>query len=288
MRENHPVSARHARYLGADGSGRKGQARIMRLAVLSDIHGNQVALQAVLADLQQAGGADRIWILGDLVMAGPRPVECLHMIRDLQAASPKTVEVIGGNTDRYVVTGQRRAEKIETADDWANYPKRQRWIGERFSQMAEKLSWADAEYLKKTLGRELELNVPGYGWVIGFHAMPGDDELFFELNTPDDILLDSLYEREGRLALCGHTHHRMDRDLGQWRLINVGSVGLPNDDPRASYAILTFDGDQVTVDLRLVPFDSEAVIADMNAQQHPDRDWVAQVLRNGKAARPTI
>jgi len=254
----------------------------MRLAVLSDIHGNQVALQAVLADLQQVGGADRTWILGDLVMAGPRPVECLQLIRDLQTASPKTVEVIGGNTDRYLVTGYRPADKLKNAEAWANFPVQLRLNAERIAQVAEKLSWTDAEYLQKILHKELELDVPGYGWVIGFHAMPGDDERYLDATAPDDLLLDALYEREGRLALCGHTHHRMDRDLGPWRLVNVGSVGLPNDDTRASYAILTFDADQVAVDLRLVSFDNEAVIADMIAQQHPSRELVTQVLRTGK------
>ncbi len=254
----------------------------MRLAVLSDIHGNLIALQAVLTDLQQVGGADRTWILGDLVMSGPRPAECLQIIRDLQSASPKTVEVIGGNTDRYLVTGYRRSEKIKNAEEWAQYPERQRWIGERFAWMAAKLSWADVEYLQQILNRELELNIPGFGWVIGFHAMPGDDEVILDASVPDDVLLDALYEREGRLALCGHTHVRMDKDLGKWRLVNVGSVGLPNGDTRASYCILTFDGDQVIVDVRQVSYDREAVIADMNQQQHPDRDWVAKVLRNGK------
>jgi predicted phosphodiesterase len=74
----------------------------MRLAVLSDIHGNRLALEAVLHDLKQCGGADKTWVLGDLCAFGPRPVECLHLIRDL----PQT-EVIRGNTDRYLVTGER-------------------------------------------------------------------------------------------------------------------------------------------------------------------------------------
>src|SRR5215470_4767909 len=74
----------------------------MRLAILSDIHGNLLALEAVLQDLEEAGGADKLWILGDLVAYGPRPAECLARIRDLKEA-----KVIAGNTDRYVFNGDR-------------------------------------------------------------------------------------------------------------------------------------------------------------------------------------
>jgi len=255
----------------------------MRLAVLSDIHGNLAALDAVLADLQQAGGADRTWVLGDLVMAGPHPAECVQRIRDMQAAAPKTVEVIGGNTDRYLVTGQRRSQKIENEAGWGRFAEELRKRSARHLWIMERLSWTDAEFLLKTLRRELDLEIPGYGWAIGFHGGPGNDEFNMLPDTPDDVLLDALYDSEGHIAFCGHTHQAMDRDLGRWRVVNVGSIGLPNDDRRATYAIATFEGAQVTVDIRRVPFDSEAVIREMADQQHPDAEWVANVLRTGKS-----
>src|SRR5262249_49786772 len=109
----------------------------MRLAVFSDIHGNLVAFEAALADLEALGGADRIWILGDLAAYGPRPAECIRRVKELvgddenrpkdggshdtpsqNGASrdekrPK-VRAISGNTDRYLVTGQRMAEAPAT------------------------------------------------------------------------------------------------------------------------------------------------------------------------------
>ena len=74
----------------------------MRLAILSDIHGNLLALDAVLRDLKDAGGADKLWILGDLVALGPRPAECLARIREM-----KDAKAISGNTDRYVFNGDQ-------------------------------------------------------------------------------------------------------------------------------------------------------------------------------------
>src|SRR4051812_15315475 len=95
-----------------------------RLAVLSDIHGNLLALEAVLHDLEQLGGADKIWILGDLCAFGPRPVEVLDKINEL-----KDARVISGNTDRYLVTGQR--PKLNTPKDEAEWQLAQNMMRER-------------------------------------------------------------------------------------------------------------------------------------------------------------
>ncbi len=205
------------------------------------------------------------------------------MIRALKDASPKTVHVIGGNTDRALITGQRRADKVENAEDWAKFAEKLRWLTSCYTWVIERLPWPDAEFLAKTLRRELDLEIPGYGWAIGFHGAPGNDEFSMLPDTPADVLLDALIDSEGRIAFCGHTHNAMDRDLGRWRVVNVGSVGLPNDDRRATYALVTFENGTATVDLRRVPFDSEAVIRDMERLQHPDVEWVAKVLRTGKA-----
>src|SRR5687768_3792500 len=87
----------------------------MRLAVLSDIHGNLTALESVLEDLHAAGGADQVWVLGDLAAFGSRPVECIQRVQGLSETFGKdNVRVIRGNTDRYLVTGERpRTEPVK-------------------------------------------------------------------------------------------------------------------------------------------------------------------------------
>ncbi len=248
----------------------------MRLALLSDIHGNLHALQAVLADLQAAGGADRIWVLGDLVAFGPAPVACLDAIRALPA---ETTSVIQGNTDRYVTTWARPHQDKPTPDQWESYVARMMQRDASFAWTARQLSGADAEYLLK-LGTDLSLTVEGYGPIVGFHAGPGDDEMVLLPYTPEDVILDALMIREGRLAVGGHTHRPMDRDLGDWRFVNPGSVGLPFDgDQRASYALITIENGAAQVDIRRVPYAVEAAIAALQESDHPAGAFTIERLR---------
>lgn len=252
----------------------------MRLAVLSDIHGNLLALQAALADLEAAGGADQTWILGDLVAFGPEPGSCLQTIRALPG---ETTKVIQGNTDRYVVSGARPPSPPVTPDDWPRIAATIQQRDRNFGWTTAHLSGEEAEYLYK-LGTDLSLEAAGYGWAVGFHAAPGDDEMTLLPDTPDDVILDALLDRQGRLAFGGHTHLPMDRDLGAWRMVNPGSVGLPLDgDQRASYALVTFDGGAAQVDIRRVAYDVAAVIAALEAGDNPAKDWVIERLRTAGA-----
>lgn len=254
----------------------------MRLAVLSDIHGNRHALDAALADLDAVGGADLVWILGDLAAFGPDPVGCIERIRELPE---ETTRVIQGNTDRYLYSGARPAWGAPDEAAWRDIMARLRERDLNFGWTTQRLDWEHAEYLLK-LPTDLDVEVTAFGWVIGFHAAPGDDELVLLPDTDDEEVLDALLIREGRLAFGGHTHRPMDRDLGAWRMVNPGAVGLPFDgDPRAAYALATFEAGDVQIDIRRVEYDVEAVIAALHEGDHPAVDWVAARLRD--ASPPT-
>ncbi len=246
----------------------------MRLAVLSDIHGNLAALEAALADLGARGGADKVWVLGDLAAFGPDPAGAVARVR----AIPE-VSAIYGNTDRYLTSGRRPQMPIPDAAAWGRAKATLESRDGGFAWTVGQLDYAAFEYLRD-LPAELSLEVDGFGWVVGFHAVPGDDEAVRRPDTPDDVLLDDLLDREGRVALCGHTHLPMDRALNGWRWINVGSVGLPFDgDPRACYAVLHFDGGALHVEHRRVAYDVDAVIKKLVA---PNREWVANILRTAR------
>lgn len=254
----------------------------MRLAVLSDIHGNLAALEATLNDLEAVGGADLTWCLGDIALFGSRPSECIQRIKALAEANEgKTFKVIGGNADRYLINGER--PRWPSAKDEDGFKKQ---IGEWRAFNAgllwclEQMRFEDYEFLKKIRGHELGQDVEGFGHVIGYHAVPGNDETNLTPETSDEEARDLLLDREGRMGIGGHIHRQYDRDLGNWRIINPGSIGMPVDvRGQAGWALLTFENGQVQVDLRRVPFDVEAVIEDLKAVGHPAVEWVATRLR---------
>jgi predicted phosphodiesterase len=245
----------------------------MRLAVLSDIHGNLTAFEAAWTDVQQQGAFDQIWILGDLAAFGPRPAACIQRVRELQEQLGKDkFKVIGGNTDRYLVNGTR-PRTPSAADEEAFKKLTSIWQTRdtALNWAVGQISYADYEFLKQIRGGELSLQVPGYGPVIGYHGVPGNDESnALKPDTPDAEASDALLDREGRLGIGGHTHLRMDRQIGAWRAVNVGSVGWSFGDPgKAEWGLFTFDQGQVTVELRPVVYDVQHVLADFAAVEHP-------------------
>jgi predicted phosphodiesterase len=250
----------------------------MRLAVLSDIHGNIVALDSVMADLVDAGSADMIWVLGDLALFGSDPKAVIQQVRDLP-----NVQVIQGNTDRYLVTGVRPAMPLpQDKDAWASMSSLLVQRDATFRWTCGRLSYEHYVYLRD-LPTDLTLEVGGYGTLTAFHAAPGDDEFRLAPDTDDSVISEKLAVTPAGLAIMGHTHIPMDRQVGQWRVLNVGSVGLPLDgDPRASYALLDFDDEgKLSVDLRRVTYDVEKAVGFLHALEHPTAELQGARLRAG-------
>lgn len=254
----------------------------MRLAVFSDIHGNLAALEAAIVDYEARGGADTVWVLGDLAAFGPRPAECIgRVVAWREAHGAEGFKLIGGNTDRYLVHGTRpRSAPAADADalralaaQWATRDATLNWA-------AGRLSFDDYELLRGIIGAEVGLDAPGYGYVIGYHGVPGDDEINLTADTPDEQAADYLLDREGRLGIGGHIHRQLDRRAGAWRVLNVGSIGMSFDSRgRASWGLFSFEGGELTVELRTVAYDVDAVIADLEAVGHPAPGWFAGIIR---------
>ncbi|NOG49305.1 MAG: metallophosphoesterase [Chloroflexi bacterium] len=175
------------------------------------------ALNVVLDDLAASGPFDVTWCLGDLAAFGPRPLECVDVIRRLaETDEGKTFKVIGGNTDRYLIGGERL--RVGAAQDEAELKRLAGELQTRDTMLnwsMGALDWENYKFLRTILRRELATNVPGYGVVLGFHAVPGDDEAFLTDSTPDELVADIMLDREGRLGIGGHTH-RQAQPLGRW------------------------------------------------------------------------
>jgi predicted phosphodiesterase len=250
----------------------------MRLAVFSDIHGNLGAFQAALADFETHGGADRIWFLGDFAAMGSRPAECVRLVREMVAAAEAdeakkgTIRCIRGNTDRYLTTGERpRQDPITEAEQYPRAVKGLAALHDGLMWGTAQLPFEEYEFLAK-LGTDIEQYVDGFGNIVGYHGTPGDDEgRLLSPDTDEETASDMLLDREGRLGIGGHIHVQMDRMLRNgWRAINVGSVGNSFDQPGfAQYGYFTFANGGMTAELRSVPYDLEAAVADLKAVDFP-------------------
>jgi putative phosphoesterase len=247
----------------------------MRLALLSDVHGNSIALEAVLADVEAGGGVDAYWFLGDLVAMGHDPVGVLERITALPGAS-----FVRGNTDRYLVTGERPYPQV---DDVAADPA----LAGRFGEVSAQFAWSAGavtsagwrEWLAE-LPTEVRTTLPDGTRVLGVHASPGVDDGPGINDDPDELLAARLAGCDADVVLGGHTHRPLDRRVEGTRAVNLGSVSNPvAPDLRASYVVVSADDRAHTVEHRRVEYDHGAVITALEALAHPGRSWLIRHQR---------
>jgi predicted phosphodiesterase len=247
----------------------------VRLGVIADIHGNDVALRAVLKDADRLD-VDRWWALGDLVLFGPRPAEVLERLHDLAGLS-----MLRGNTDRYVLTGEQPAPHATAAHAAGSVD-----LVERYAAMAAGIGWTrgvlDQSGLLShltTLPAQLHLQLPSGATVLGVHASPGaDDGPGIEPDLADDALRPLLAGCGADIVIGGHTHFATDRLIDGIRALNPGSAGLPRTCGTASWILLGGDGEALAVTHRGVPFDVDAVVSDLHRRRHPNAEFVASIL----------
>lgn len=247
----------------------------MRLGVIADIHGNDVALRAVLEDAERLH-VDRWWALGDLVLFGPRPVEVLEILRTLPG-----IEMLSGNTDRYVLTGEQPAPHATAADAAASLD-----LVQRYAAMAAGIGWtrgvldqAGMLTLLTTLPTQLRLQSPSGADVLGVHASPrADDGPGIAPDITDDRLRLLLAGCDADIVVGGHTHRVTDRHIEGIRALNPGSVGMPRGIGTTGWLLLEDDGHGPVVTQRTVPFDVNAVVEDLHRRRHPNTEFVASIL----------
>ncbi len=232
----------------------------MRVAVLSDIHGNLHALEAVLA-ATDAAGVDEVWCLGDVVGYGARPNECCELVRERASVC------LAGNHDLVVVGTLGLEEFSHDAADAAEWSR---------GQLAEenRVYLAGLPSITERDGTLLA------------HASPRDP--VWEYVLSNDVALAALAATEAPLVLVGHSHVALDLGLteghltgglaeagtevdlaaSRW-LLNPGSVGQPRDgDPRAAWLLLDFDARRASFER--VDYDIAATQAEIREAGLPE------------------
>ncbi len=232
----------------------------MRLALFSDIHGNLVALKAVLADIE-ARGVDDIICLGDVATLGPRPHEVIALIRELDCPC------IIGNHDAFMLdpdlihTYTKVPIVIESVD----------WCREQLS--------ADELDFFKGFVPSLRIALPDGRGLFIYHATPRSHMEDLLATTPPEQVDEMLAGHDEALMIGGHTHIQMFRQHRGRLLINPGSVGLPFKEytagqapevlPHAEYAIIQADEDAVSVELKRVALDKAELRAALEGSDYP-------------------
>jgi len=236
----------------------------MRIAIISDTHGNALALDAVLADIAEAA-PDQIVCLGDAIQGGPQPVELVARLRTL--ACP----VVLGNADAYLLSGEDSDAEAVSAERLRKLDAVRSW------QLAE-LSTDDIAFIK-TFQPTVALPLGNGQRLLCFHGSPTSfDDVIVPL-TPDEEVQRVLDLQDDTIYTGGHTHVQFVRHFGCTFHFNPGSVGLAyrhgqqdhtlRANPWAEYALLTVTAGRVALEFRRVPFDVARLIDVYRASGRP-------------------
>jgi predicted phosphodiesterase len=226
---------------------------MMRIVIFSDVHGNLVALEAVLAAIGREPTPDALFVAGDLVLFGPRPAEALSLLRSLDGA-----RFVKGNTDQYLIDNR--------GDD------------PMVAFVRQRLTAADMAFIRD-LPFEQRLEVaPGHELLV-VHANPRDLEEPIKPDQADALIRPWFEGVTAEVVAFGHYHVPFVRHLDGRALVDVASVGMSRDgDQRATYAILTWARSRWQIEHHRVVYDIDAVAHDYLAVDFPNGEQVAQQL----------
>lgn len=265
----------------------------LRLAVLGDVHGNVLALDAALADIKRQH-VDRIAITGDLVFNGPRPAEVVDRIRTLESQGAL---VVAGNTEIAVTdfdyTGafpwlEQVPPSNRAAAEWAH------------DQLSDdQLDWLRRLPNERRVWSEDTL-------VLVCHGSPGSITGGLSADLDPTVTVERVTRTDARVIVCGHTHHADVRELGRKLIVNPGSCGFAFDgDPNAAWALLTIpdepaaanpdadeDDDESVTDtaaptaqLFRAKYDANAAAEEVAARGLPGDVYKAATIRTGRLVR---
>ncbi len=234
----------------------------MRIAVISDVHANLPALQAVVDDLL-ALGCDTIWCTGDLVGRGPYPGDVIDELRSLE------IPIVQGNWDEAV--GLRREHP---GVPWANHEDEAAGLASLVWTIAhtsdEQRSWLRQLPAMHRLSAEDRS-------ILLFHGSPLRQTEYLWADRPSRVFARIGSDQGDDLLCFGNTHEAFHRVVGKSHFVAAGSVGSGSpDDPTARYAVIDMAGAELMVNFRSVAYDHQAVEDEMRAAGlSPSLLWAA-------------
>ena len=237
----------------------------MRAGVISDIHANNIALQEVLKDIKNEN-CDKIYCLGDLILAGPQPKDIIDFVKD------QNWTIIQGNTDKLIA--EYGPEVLEMMQD--KYPIMANAIEDDVLFVDEETK----EFLKN-LPPQLEENIEGVS-VLFVHGSPRRNNEDILPAKPLEEIEEIISDTDADLILCGHTHVPCGyQTTKNQTVVNVGSVGRPmTPTPLACYAVIDFDNGKFDIRHKFVEYDRETAANLVRIRNFEGADKLAQLLIN--------
>jgi putative phosphoesterase len=237
----------------------------MKVAIFSDIHGNLVALEAVLADIEREG-IEQMVCLGDVAATGPQPREVLARLQELN------LPIVQGNTDEWLLNPQPPGQD---SDFYHRIYEMEKWG-------ADLLTAVDKAFLQ-TFQATIEIAIDADNALLCFHGTPRHNREIMRATTPDEEVAPMIAGHSATILAGGHTHQPMVRRYEDKLILNPGSVGLPYvqvgereyNPPWAEYAILHSESGHFGVELRRVTVEVTAVQEAILASGMPHAEWLA-------------
>jgi predicted phosphodiesterase len=240
-----------------------------RTAIVSDVHGNAIALRAVVAALDDEG-IERVVCLGDVCQGGPQPAECVDLVTE------RGWPVVLGNADAFVLDPATAEGSSETVTE-RQLAVREWTYGRLTPVQRDRIAaWAPTVTLDLGDGRTL----------LGCHATPAAYDPVVLPSAPEDEFRAAFGGTGADVVACGHIHLPYLRRIGATLVLNPGSVGLGYDheqepeqirfDPWAAWAVVSTGGGRLSVDFRRTPFDVTHVVEAHAASGMPHADEYAR------------
>jgi putative phosphoesterase len=236
--------------------------KAVRAAVLGDVHGNTVALAAVLEELR-AEEVDLVVWTGDLSW-GPEPTATLELVRAVELPAL----YVRGNAERAL---------RELEDGTISEPtERERWMLEAHS--TDDLAFA------RSFEHSHSVQIDGLGPTNFAHGSPRSDEELLTAGTPEERVAAATADIAERVLVTGHTHSQYDREVAGVRAVNPGSIGMPYEGrPGAYWALLGPD-----VELRRTEYDLDRAVARLRESGIPDPEPLVEILTTPPTAEELI
>lgn len=239
----------------------------MKIAVISDIHGNMLALNEVLEDIKFEK-CDKVFCLGDIAMAGSEPNKTIDKIKELESDN---FIVIQGNTDEMIANFDK-IPKITFLDDSSP-------MINALKSDIELISDENINFLKN-LNKQKEIEIYGTK-ILLVHGSPRKNNEDIAPNLPLEQIEEILKDTNADIIFCGHTHIPCGYQTNtKQTVVNVGSVGRPlTQNPKSCYAILTiFEDGSFEIEHKFVEYDNQKASEILLARGYKGVERIANLL----------